>query len=559
MDKKLKRGTNFIHQIVSVDVDKNLNDGKVQTRFPPEPNGYLHIGHAKALSLSFDIASEFEGSCFLRFDDTNPEKEEEKYIDAIKEDVLWLGYSWDKLTYTSDYFSRLYDFAKQLILDNKAYVDSLSADKIKEYRGTLTLPGKDSPYKNRSIEENANLFEGMANGIFEEGEHVLRAKIDMSSANINLRDPILYRIKKISHQRTNQDWCIYPMYDFAHTFSDLIEGISHSLCSLEFEDHKPLYEWFLDQIPIKNRPKQIEFSRLNLMYTVMSKRKLKTLVDSGQVNGWDDPRMPTISGMRRRGYTPNSIRDFIYRIGVTKKDNTIQLSSLENCVREDLDAKSERRFAILRPLKITLENYSEDKEEVLLAPNHPSDESLGTREIIFSREIYIEEDDFMENPHSKFFRLSINSEVRLKYGYIIKCNKVIKNEKGKIIELVCSYDPDTKSGSSGSKRKVKGTIHWISSKHAIKAEVDLYDRLFKEPFPEVNNSNLSQCINPDSLEVINNAFLEPSLSSAKPDQTFQFERLGFFKIDINNNKEKLVFLRILSLRDTWSKIEKQSL
>tara|TARA_B100001250_G_C19817114_1_gene799167 strand:- start:10199 stop:11881 length:1683 start_codon:yes stop_codon:yes gene_type:complete len=560
MDKKNKRGTNFISQIISADLEQNLNDGRIQTRFPPEPNGYLHIGHAKALSLSFDIASEFSGKCFLRFDDTNPEKEDKKYEKAIKEDIAWLGYSWDKLTYASDYFPKLYDFAKKLILDNKAYVDSLSIDKIKEYRGTLTDPGIDSPYRDRSIEENFKLFEDMANGVFEEGEHVLRAKIDMSSSNINLRDPILYRIRKVSHQNTNNDWCIYPMYDFAHTLSDLIEKTTHSLCSLEFEDHRPLYEWFLGQFSLENNPKQIEFSRLNLMFTVMSKRKLRDLVDSGYVSGWNDPRMPTISGMRRRGYTAQSIRDFIYRVGVTKKNNTIQLSNLENCVREDLDQKSERRFAILKPLKIVIENFPDNEDEIMLASNHPTNESLGKRKIIFSREIYIERDDFMEHPPSKFFRLSPNSEVRLKYGYIIRCEKIIKDKEGNIIELRCTYDPSTKSGSGASQKKVKGTIHWVSANQGQKAEVHLYDRLFNDPFPDKKGSDLTKHINPHSLEIIKDAIIEPSLSRATVDKSFQFERLGYFKLDQDvDSKKRLVFLRILSLRDTWSKIEKQSL
>ena len=560
MDKKNKRGTNFISQIISADLDKKLNDGRIQTRFPPEPNGYLHIGHAKALSLSFDIASEFNGKCFLRFDDTNPEKEDKKYEQTIKEDITWLGYSWDKLTYASDYFPELYNFAKKLILDNKAYVDSLSIDKIKEYRGTLTDPGIDSPYRDRSIEESFKLFEDMANGVFEEGEHVLRAKIDMSSSNINLRDPILYRIRKISHQNTNNDWCIYPMYDFAHTLSDLIERTTHSLCSLEFEDHRPLYEWFLRQFSLESNPKQIEFSRLNLMFTVMSKRKLKGLVDSGYVSGWDDPRMPTISGMRRRGYTAQSIRDFIYRIGVTKKNNTIQLSNLENCVREDLDHKSERRFAILKPLKIIIENFPDNEDEIMLASNHPTNESLGKRKIIFSREIYIERDDFMEHPPSKFFRLSPNSEVRLKYGYIIKCEKIVKDKEGNVIELRCTYDPRTKSGSGSSEKKVKGTIHWISANQGQKAEVHLYDRLFNDPFPEKKGTDLTKYVNPNSLEIIKDAIIEPSLFSATISESFQFERLGYFKLDQNiDSKKRLVFLRILSLRDTWSKIEKQSL
>lgn len=558
MNGEEKLNNNFIRQIVEADIVAGKNEGRVQTRFPPEPNGYLHIGHAKAICLDFDIAEEFQGQCYLRFDDTNPEKEDIEYVEAIKKDLKWLGYRWDeRLTHASDYFPKLHDFACHLIQEGKAYVDSQSADEIKSLRGTLTEPGKNSPYRDRDIEENLALFGEMARGVFDEGEHVLRAKINMESPNINMRDPTLYRIRKVTHQRTGDAWCIYPMYDFAHTLSDVLEGTTHSLCTLEFQDHRPLYEWFLDNLPVQNYPRQIEFSRLNLMFTVMSKRKLSQLVDEGYVEGWHDPRMPTLSGMRRRGYTAASIRDFIGRIGVTKKDNLIELGALENCLREELNETTPRRFAVLRPLKIVIDNYPEDTEEWLDAANHPNRPELGSRQVPFCRELYIESDDFREDPPGKFRRLSPGSEVRLRYGYIIKCEKIIKDQSGNVIELRCSYDPETKSGTGQGQRKVKGTIHWVSARHAIQRELHLYDRLFIAPKPDQGLGDFKRHLNPASLEILQNAMLEPMLEKAKPEERFQFERQGYFMIDAELS-DRPVFSRTVTLRDSWAKIERQA-
>ena len=542
---------------MAADIEKGKHGGRVQTRFPPEPNGYLHIGHAKAICLSFNIAAEFSGQCFLRLDDTNPETENSEFVSAIQRDVRWLGFEWPKLTHASDYFPQLYQLAIELVKADKAYVDSLSAAEIRDYRGTLTDSGRPSPHRDRNVDENLELFEGMRRGDFEEGEHVLRAKIDMASPNMNLRDPTLYRIRKLPHQRTGDSWCIYPMYDFAHTLSDALEGTTHSLCSLEFEDHRPLYNWLIEQLPVPHIPQQIEFSRLNLMYTVMSKRKLKQLVDEGHVDGWDDPRMPTLSGMRRRGYRPTAIRDFIGRIGITKKDHLIELGSLESAVRDDLNEHAPRRFAILRPLKVVIENYPDD-EEWLEAANHPNRPDLGSREVPFSREIYIERDDFMEEPPGKFRRLAPGREVRLRYAYIIKCEDVIKNAAGEIIELRCSYDPETRSGSAQSQRKVKGTIHWVSARHAVRAEVRLYDRLFRVPTPDRGERNFLEKLNPDSLERLSDAALEPTLAQALPGEFFQFERQGYFVVHTGGVEKTLVFSRTVTLRDSWAKLERQA-
>jgi glutaminyl-tRNA synthetase len=560
MDTKSTRGPDFIRQIVAADVERGEHGGRVQTRFPPEPNGYLHIGHAKAICLSFNIAAEFDGQCYLRFDDTNPATEDAEYVEGIERDVRWLGFEWAKLTHASDYFPRLYELAVELIKAGKAYVDSLGAAEIREYRGTLTEPGRPSPHRERSVEENLRLFAAMRRGDFDDGEHVLRAKIDMASPNLNMRDPTLYRIRDVPHQRTGNTWHIYPLYDFAHTLSDALEGTTHSLCSLEFEDHRPLYNWLIEQSDVPNHPQQYEFSRLNLMYTVLSKRKLKRLVDEGHVDGWDDPRMPTLSGMRRRGYTPAAIRDFIDRIGVTKKDNVIELGSLENCVREDLNEHALRRFAVIRPLKLVIDNYPDGEEEWLDAANHPNRPELGSRQLPFSRELYIERDDFMDDPPAKFRRLVPGGEVRLRYAYIIKCESVIKDASGQVTELHCSYDPETKSGSEQSRRKVKGTIHWVSAGHAIRAEVRLYDRLFKVLIPDQGDDDLAQHLNADSLEVVTDAVLEPVLGAAVPGEIFQFERQGYFVVDTGETKAgSRVWSRTVSLRDSWAKAERQAL
>ncbi len=548
--------TNFVKEII----DEHLASGrfnKVITRFPPEPNGYLHIGHAKSICLNFGIARDYNGKCNLRFDDTNPETEEVEYVESIKEDIKWLGFDWeDRDFYASDYFEQLYEYAVMLIKKGKAYVDSSSMEEIKNTRGTPTVPGKESPYRNRSVEENLDLFERMKKGEFKDGEHVLRAKVDMTSPNMNMRDPIMYRIRHVYHHRTGDKWCIYPMYDWAHGQSDSIEGVTHSICTLEFENHRPLYDWFLNELDV-HHPQQIEFARLNLNYTIMSKRKLLQLVEEGYVSGWNDPRIPTISGLRRRGYTPESIRNFAERVGVAKRDNTIDVALLEHSVREDLNKNAKRVMAVLRPLKVVITNYPDDKTEELDAINNPEDLSMGTRKIPFSKVIYIEKDDFMENPSKKYYRLSPGNEVRLRYAYIIKCVDVVKNENGEVTELHCTFDPETKSGS-GNTRSVKGTIHWVSANHAIKAEVRLYDRLFIKENPEEDKEvDFKTFINPKSLEVIKDGRLEPGLLNAKLNDRFQFERLGYFCLDSIDNKENNpVFNRTVPLRDSWGKIEK---
>jgi glutaminyl-tRNA synthetase len=557
-DKDKPAGKDFIRQIVADYLEGGA--GPIVTRFPPEPNGYLHLGHAQAICLDFGIAEEFGGYCFLRMDDTNPLKEEQVYADAIVESIRWLGFDWgERLTHASDYYSAFYDCAVELIKNDKAYVESLSADEIREYRGTLTEPGRNSPYRDRSIEENLSLFEQMRAGDMAEGESILRAKIDMSSPNINMRDPALYRIRKTSHQRTGDEWCIYPMYDFAHPISDALERVTHSLCTLEFEDHRPLYEWVIDNLDLPASPRQIEFSRLNLAYTITSKRKLAQLIEDSLVTGWDDPRLPTIAGMRRRGYTPESIRDFCNRVGITKKEKVIQMAVLENSVREDLGERAPRAMAVLRPLKLTLTNWPADKIEMLIAQNHPGRPEMGERELEFGRELYIETDDFMEDPPRKFFRLRPGGEVRLRYGYIIKCEEVVKDEDGAIIELLCTYDPDTKSGSDTAQRKVKGTIHWVSAKHAVQAEVRLYDRLFNVARPDQGADDFRNYINPASLEIITDARLEPGLLQLA-DTPVQFERTGYFVTDVmDSSADHPVFNRIVTLRDSWAKIEKAEL
>ena len=549
----------FIRQIIDNDVSSGKHGGAVVTRFPPEPNGFLHIGHAKSICLNFAVAAEFGGSTYLRFDDTNPGKESEEFVAAIKADVRWLGFDWqDHLTHSSDYFDQLYAAAETLIGKGVAYVDSLSAEEIREYRGTLTQAGKDSPYRDRSVEENFDMFRRMRAGEFADGEHVLRAKIDMASGNINLRDPALYRIRHISHQHTGDKWCIYPMYDFAHGLSDAFEGITHSLCTLEFADHRPLYDWLLEQVDTPHRPQQIEFSRLNLAYALTSKRKLNQLVEEGVVSGWDDPRLASLAGMRRRGYPPAAIRDFCQRIGVTRKENIIEMAVLENSIRENLGEVAERRMAVMKPLKIVLTNYAADITEQLTAQNHPGRPELGTREVPFGREIYVERDDFMEDAPRKFFRLKPGGEVRLRYAYIIRCDEVIKDDAGEVIELHCSYDPDTRSGTGTSNRKVKGTIHWVSAEHAIAAEVRLYDRLFKVPDPGSVDDVLT-ALNPNSLEIVS-ARIEPALGDATGGVTYQFERVGYFCTDSEDHTQgSPVWNRIVTLRDGWAKIEKQAL
>ena len=554
--------SNFIRQIIDKDIAAGKNDGRVATRFPPEPNGYLHIGHAKSICLNFGIAEDYNGTCNLRFDDTNPHKENVEFVEAIQRDVRWLGYDWgDKPLFSSDYFEQLHDYAVQLIEQGKAYVCDLSAEETREYRGTLTEPGKDSPYRNRSVEENLALFADMRAGKFADGEKVLRAKIDMASPNINLRDPTIYRIRHgVVHHQTGAEWCIYPMYDFTHCLSDAIENITHSLCTLEFEDHRPLYDWYLDQLDVPCHPQQIEFSRLNLQYTITSKRKLTALVDEGFVEGWDDPRMPTIAGMRRRGFTPASIREFCQRIGVTKSENSVEMGVLESCIREDLNANAPRRMAVLRPLKVVIENYPEDQREELEAANHPQDESQGTRRIAFTREIWIDRDDFMEvAPNKKFKRLVAGGEVRLRNGYVIRCDEVIKDEQDEIIELRCSYDPDT-LGANPEGRKIKGVIHWVSAEFAVPAEVRLYDRLFSHPTPDAakDGSDFTEHLNPDSLRTLTQCYLESNLGTAQPGDLFQFEREGYFCRDaVDTADGRPVFNRTVTLRDSWAKIEKQ--
>jgi glutaminyl-tRNA synthetase len=553
-DDKEKKSLDFIRTIVEEDLESGKYGGRVATRFPPEPNGYLHIGHAKSICLNFGVAEEYGGTCNLRMDDTNPEKEDMEYVESIMNDVRWLGFDWDdRLFYASDYYQKLYDYAVELIKKGKAYVDSLSADEIREHRGTLTKPGRESPYRDRPVEESLDLFERMKNGEFEEGTHVLRAKIDMTSGNMNMRDPVMYRILREPHYRTGDAWCIYPMYDYAHCISDSIERITHSLCTLEFEDHRPLYDWFLDELGIYH-PQQIEFSRLNLNYTVMSKRRLLELVQKGYVSGWDDPRMPTISGLRRRGYTPASIRSFSARIGVTKQESVIDMTLLEHSVRDDLNKKALRVMGVLNPLKVVITNYPEGQSEELEAVNNPEDESMGTRKVPFSRELYIERDDFMENPPKKFFRLSPGAEVRLRYAYFLKCSEAVKDEKGEITELRCTYDPETRGGDAPDGRKVKATIHWVSARHAITAEVRLYDRLFTEPEPGSGGGDYKDYLNPNSLVVLRDCKLEPGLANAEPGVNYQFERLGYFTPDyIDSKKGSPVFNRTVTLKDTWAK------
>lgn len=550
---------NFIRNIVTEDLKAGKNGGRVMTRFPPEPNGYLHIGHAKSICLNFGLAAEFGGLCNFRFDDTNPGKEEVEYVDSIMNDVRWLGFDWDdRLYHASDYFDRLYEWALDLVRSGNAYVDSLSADEIKEYRGTLTEPGKDSPYRNRTVEENLDLFQRMRAGEFEDGTHVLRAKIDMASPNLNMRDPVMYRIRKLAHHRTGDKWCIYPMYDYAHGLSDAIEGITHSICTMEYEDHRPLYDWFLDNLAVPCHPQQIEFARLNLSYTVMSKRKLLQLVREGFVAGWDDPRMPTLAGMRRRGYTPEAIRTFCERIGVGKRESMVDLALLEYCIREDLNLRAPRVMGVLRPLKVVIDNYPEGQDEYLDAINNPEDPAAGTRKVPFSRVLYIEREDFMENPPKKFYRLSPGSEVRLRYAYFIKCVDMVKDEQGEVVELHCTYDPATRGGDSPDGRKVKATLHWVSAQHALDAEVRLYDKLLLKPNPAdvEEGEDFKSLINPQSLEVIDKAKLEPAVAEMPRDIRFQFERLGYFFMDPDSTPQKLVFNRTVTLRDTWAKVMK---
>ncbi len=551
-----KRSLNFIESIIEDDIRENKNQGRIQLRFPPEPNGYLHIGHAKSICLNFGLANEYNGLCNLRFDDTNPEKEDVEYVDSIMEDISWLGFQWDgDPKYASDYFQQLYDWSVQLIKEGKAYVDEQPQELISEQRGVPTRPGIESPYRNRPVEESLDLFERMKNGEFSTGDMILRSKIDMSSPNMHMRDPIMYRILHQTHHRTGDDWCIYPMYDWAHGQSDFIEGITHSVCTLEFEIHRPLYDWALDQIVEGDyRPRQIEFARLNLSYTVMSKRKLLELVKDNHVSGWDDPRMPTISGFRRRGYTPESIRNFADRIGVAKRDNVIDVGLLEFSVREHLNKIAPRAMAVLDPLKVIITNYPEGDTEELIMSNNPNDEDAGTRIVPFTREIYIERDDFMEDPPKKFFRLGPDREVRLIGAYIIKCDGFSKDAEGNITEIHCSYDPDTKSGGSGAKRKVKGTIHWVSAEKAVDAEVNLYDRLFVDEDPDGHrDKNFKEFINPNSLKVLKNCKIEPSLTDVKPGDSMQFQRLGYFCVDKDSSSNSLVINRTVPLRDSWSK------
>jgi len=551
----------FIQQYIDADIAAGKNNGKVATRFPPEPNGYLHIGHAKSICLNFGIANEFNGTCNLRFDDTNPGKEKEEFVKAIEQDVKWLGFDWqDRLYYASDYFEQLHDFAIELIKADKAYVCDLNAEEVRAYRGTLQEAGKDSPNRTRSIDENLELFEKMRAGEFTDGERVLRAKIDMSSPNMNMRDPTLYRIRHgVIHHQTGEAWCIYPMYDYTHPISDALEGITHSLCTLEFEDHRPLYDWVLDNISLECHPQQIEFSRLNLQYTIVSKRKLNQLVDNNHVSGWDDPRMPTLAGLRRRGFTPASIRDFCDRIGVTKSDNSIEMGVLENCIREDLNEIAPRRMAVMNPLKVVIENYPEDKVEQLEAPNHPQKEDMGKRIIAFTKEVYIDKHDFKEEANNKYKRLKTGGEVRLRNAYVIRCDEVIKDSNGEITELRCSYDPDTHNKNPADGRKVKGVIHWVSATQGVEAEVRLYDRLFTHANPDAatkENKEFTDYINPESLATLSTCYLEASLEKAKAGERFQFEREGYFCRDSDNPASgKPVFNRTVTLRDTWAKIE----
>ncbi|NIP41188.1 MAG: glutamine--tRNA ligase/YqeY domain fusion protein [candidate division Zixibacteria bacterium] len=556
-NEKAARASNFVREIIDKDLEDVKNEGRVHTRFPPEPNGWLHIGHAKSICLNYGLARDYGGKFNLRFDDTNPLKEETSYVESIKKDVAWLGADWeDRLFYASDYFDQLYEWAIRLIRDGKAYVDDLRADEIREYRGTLTEPGKNSPFRDRSIEENLELFEKMKNGDFPDGSKVLRAKINMASGNINLRDPVMYRIVHAEHHRTGGKWCVYPSYDWAHGQSDSIEGITHSICTLEFEDHRPLYDWFLDNLGV-HHPRQIEFARLNLNYTIMSKRKLLQLVQEGYVSGWDDPRMPTVAGLRRRGYSPESIREFCERIGVAKRESVVDIALLEHTLREDLNRRALRVMAVLRPLRVIIENYPEDKVEEVEAINNPEDESAGTRMIPFTREIYIERDDFLEDPPKKFFRLAPGREVRLKHAYFITCKEVIKDGAGEIIELRCTYDPETGGGSAPDGRKVKGTLHWVSAKHAVDAEVRLFDRLFNKEDP-TEGGDFKKNINPDSLEILKGCKLEPGLKDAKTGEYYQFLRQGYFVADSEDSTlGNPVFNRSVGLRDTWAKIQQK--
>jgi glutaminyl-tRNA synthetase len=554
-------GTDFIRSIINEDLETNKYGGRVHTRFPPEPNGYLHIGHAKSICINFGIAADYQGHCNLRFDDTNPSKEEVEYVESIQEDVRWLGFRWDdRLYYASDYFEQLYAFAVQLIQKGKAYVCDLGPDEVRKYRGSLTEPGKDSPFRNRSVEENLDLFTRMRAGEFPDGSRTLRAKIDMASPNLNLRDPVMYRIMHAEHNRTGQQWCLYPMYDFTHGLCDSLERITHSICTLEFEDHRPLYDWFLDELGIYH-PQQIEFARLNLSYTVMSKRKLLQLVEEGLVSGWDDPRMPTLSGLRRRGYTPEAIRDFCDRIGVARRDSLVDVALLEHCLREDLNKKAPRVMAVLRPLKVVLTNYPENRVEELEAVNNPEDPAMGTRKVPFSRELYIERDDFREDPPKQFYRLAPGREVRLRYAYFITCREVVRDEKtGEVIELRCTYDPATRGGDAPDGRKVKATLHWVSVSQAVQAEVRLYDRLFLKPNPAGarEGGDFKASLNPQSLEVLPSCWVEPGYQEAQTGNHYQFERLGYFCPDkVDSIPGRLVFNRTATLRDTWARIEEK--
>jgi glutaminyl-tRNA synthetase len=552
---------NFIRQIIDGDIAAGKHQGRVVTRFPPEPNGYLHIGHAKSICLNFGIAVDYKGTCNLRFDDTNPHKENVEYIESIKQDVHWLGYDWgDRLYYASNYFERLYEFAVELIKAGKAYVCDLTADETREFRGTLTVAGKPSPYRERPVDENLDLLQRMRAGEFEDGARVLRAKIDMASPNMNMRDPTLYRIRQgVLHHQTGESWCIYPMYDFTHPVSDALEGITHSICTLEFADHRPLYDWILENTSVPCHPQQIEFSRLNLEYTVMSKRKLTTLVEDGHVEGWDDPRMPTIAGLRRRGFTPESIRDFCTRIGVSKSENTVQMGMLESCIREDLNANSQRRMAVLHPLKVVITDYPKGQEEQLEVANHPQNESLGTRTVPFTAELYIDRQDFLESASKKFKRLVTGGEVRLRNAYVIRCDEIIKDAAGEIVELHCSYDAAT-LGANPEGRKVKGVIHWVSAQYGIEAEIRLYDRLFSQPAPDTSRDekDFREYLNPDSLRTLTQSIVEPSLADAHPGERFQFEREGYFCVDLHQPEDSpMIFNRTVTLRDSWAKIEAQ--
>jgi len=559
-DREAKSSTDFIRQIINEDIRTGKWGGRVHTRFPPEPNGYLHIGHAKSICINFGIAEEYGGKCNLRFDDTNPVKEEQEFIDAIIEDVRWLGFDWeDRLFFASDYFDKLYEFAVKLIKKGKAYVCDLSAEELREYRGTLTEPGRNSPYRERSVEENLDLFERMRAGEFPDGSKTLRAKIDMASPNLNMRDPVMYRILHATHPRTGDKWCIYPTYDFTHGQCDSLEGITHSICTLEFEDHRPLYDWFLDELEI-HHPQQIEFARLNLTHTVLSKRRLLQLVKEGHVSGWDDPRMPTLRGMRRRGYTPEAIRTFCERIGVSKADSVVDYSFLEHCVREDLNKRARRVMAVLRPLKVVLTNYPEGQSEEVEAINNPEDPSMGTRKVPFSRVLYIEREDFMEDPPPQYYRLAPGREVRLRYAYFITCNEVVKDANGDIVELHCTYDPATRGGDAPDGRRVKATLHWVSAEHAIEAEVRLYDHLFLKEDPDdvPEGEDFTANLNPNSLQVLHGCKLEPSLASARAGEIFQFERLGYFCVDTKDSRpDHLVFNRTVTLKDTWAKVQKK--